>query len=179
MRIIGGQLKGRRFHPPANKWPTRPTTDFAKEGLYNILQNRINFEDIIFLDLFGGIGNHTLEFVSRGCTDATYVEKHRGCIGFVKRVMDEVNLHDFITIAPINVFTFLEKTDKKFDIIFCDPPYAHKKMNEIPELVFSKGLLSEKGILIVEHDKTTSFAKSKYYREERKYGGSIFSFFEH
>ena len=85
MRIIGGEFKGRKFIPPAKNWPTRPTTDFAKEGLFNILQNRLDFSETKFLDLFGGTGNHSYEFISRGCTDVTYVDKFPGCVAFVKK----------------------------------------------------------------------------------------------
>jgi 16S rRNA G966 N2-methylase RsmD len=98
MRVIGGELKGRKFIPPAKNWPTRPTTDYAKEGLFNILYNRIDFEEIKMLDLFGGTGSHCYEFISRGCNDCTYVDKHGPCVAFVKKMAIEFKIEDKITI---------------------------------------------------------------------------------
>ena len=107
MRIISGIFKGRKFTPPAKNWPTRPTTDFAKEGLFNILQNRIDFEQTVMLDLFGGTGNHCYEFISRGCSDATYVDKFPGCVRFVQKTAEALNIKEKITIKQSDVFKFL------------------------------------------------------------------------
>ena len=104
MRIIGGKFKGRRFNPPAKNWPTRPTTDYAKEGLFNILMNNVDFKTLKVLDLFGGTGNHSYEFISRGCTDVTYVDKFQGCISFVKKLSKELKIDDYIKIVKSDVF---------------------------------------------------------------------------
>ncbi|MEL6276840.1 MAG: RsmD family RNA methyltransferase, partial [Bacteroidota bacterium] len=109
MRIIGGQFKGRRFHPPADKWPTRPTTDYAKEGLFNILQNRLDFSSLRVLDLFGGTGSHDYEFISRGCKDVTYVDRHGPAVAFVKKTIATLGVEDHITIFKMDVFRFLKR----------------------------------------------------------------------
>ena len=102
MRIIAGEFKGRKFFPPADNWPTRPTTDFSKEGLFNILNNRIDFSNVIMLDLFGGTGNHSYEFISRGCQDATYVDKFPGCVKFASKTAKELNIENKIKITVNN-----------------------------------------------------------------------------
>ena len=107
MRIISGQFKGRKFYPPAKNWPTRPTTDFAKEGLFNILQNQLEFESLKVLDLFGGTGNHSYEFISRGCKDVTYVDKFPGCVAFVKKTAKELNIERYIKIYKRTEWMFL------------------------------------------------------------------------
>ncbi|MEM9929937.1 MAG: RsmD family RNA methyltransferase, partial [Bacteroidota bacterium] len=110
MRIISGKFKGRRFHPPADKWPTRPTTDYAKEGLFNVLHNNwLDFEDERFLDLFGGTGSHDYEFISRGCTDVTYVDKHGPAVKFVERTIKTLGVEDSIKIFRMDVFHFLKR----------------------------------------------------------------------
>ena len=126
MRIISGQFKGRRFSPPASKWPTRPTTDFAKEGLFNILQNNLNFEEIKVLDLFGGTGSHSYEFISRGCRDVTYVDQFAGCVKFVKKTAEQLDIQDFIKVVNSDVFKFIERTTER-SLHFCRPaiPLAH------------------------------------------------------
>ncbi len=177
MRIIAGEFRGRKFNPPANKWPTRPTTDFAKEGLYNILQNRIDFEEVTMLDLFGGTGNHCYEFVSRGCTDVTYVEKFKPCLAFVKEIATQLDINDKLTMVQSDVFKYLESTTKNFDIIFADPPYDMKNMLDLPNIILNKELLNRGGLLIIEHSKQTTFSSNPMHIEERTYGGCVFSFF--
>ncbi|MCB0458370.1 MAG: RsmD family RNA methyltransferase, partial [Flavobacteriaceae bacterium] len=108
MRIVGGKFKSRRFNPPAKNWPTRPTTDFAKEGLFNILLNHWDFESIKVLDLFGGTGSHSYEFISRGCCDVTYVDKFPGCVAFVKKTAKELDIEKCIHIIKGDVFKFIE-----------------------------------------------------------------------
>ena len=178
MRIIGGAFKGRRFNPPAKNWPTRPTTDFSKEGLFNILQNRIDFEEVKMLDLFGGTGSHCYEFISRGCNDATYVDKFGGCVAFVKKTSIELKIQDKITIIKNDVFKFIRTTQQKYDYIFAGPPYPLPILDEIPDEIFKYELLNEDGHFVLEHNPRHDFKKHKHYQEERKYGGTIFSFFK-
>ena len=178
MRIISGSFKGQRFNPPIKKWPTRPTTDISKEGLFNILQNRIDFKTVVFLDLFGGTGNITYEFISRGCKDATYVDNHYRCISFVKRMSSEWKINDRITIIKMNAFKFMEYSKKRFDFIFADPPYALKDLDQIPLIVFGNDLLEEQGTLVLEHNGMHNFKNYSTYTQSRKYGETIFSFFK-
>ncbi len=178
MRIIGGQFKGRKFIPPAKNWPTRPTTDYAKEALFNILANRIDLEDTVALDLFGGTGNHCYELISRGSTDVTYVDQHHGCYRFAKKISEELRLKDQLQIFRMDVFKFIKSTDKKFDYIFADPPYALKNLALIPDLIFDKNLLNDSGILVLEHDAQNDFQDHPKFLETRSYGKSIFTFFE-
>ncbi len=179
MRIISGDLGGRRFNPPITKWPTRPTTDIAKEGLFNILQNRIDFEETKVLDLFGGTGNLSFEFASRGSTDITYIDKYNPAIGYIKKMVVEFKIESSIKIIRSDVFKYLKSSvDHKYDLIFADPPYGLDKLSTIPELIFEKGLLNPDGILIIEHDASNDFKDVSGFTEKRKYGETIFSFFE-
>ncbi|MCB0706191.1 MAG: RsmD family RNA methyltransferase [Saprospiraceae bacterium] len=123
MRIIGGTFKGRRFNPPANKWPTRPTTDYAKEALFNILYNRLDFESLKVLDLFGGTGNHSYEWISRGCRSVTYVDQFAPAVAFAKKISATLQIEEFIQIHKAEVFKFIQKDSNTYDLIFADPPY--------------------------------------------------------
>ena len=178
MRIIGGKFKGRRFNPPAKNWPTRPTTDFSKEGLFNILNNNWDFEDMKVLDLFGGTGNHSYEFISRGCEDVTYVDKFGGCVAFVKKTAQILDIEDKIKIVKADVFKFIEKTQNKYDYIFAGPPYPLPRIDEIPDLIFKYQLLAEDGWFVMEHNSNHDFKDHPQYFDERHYGGTIFSFFK-
>ena len=178
MRIVGGDLKGRRFSPPAKKWPTRPTTDFSKEGLFNILQNRIYFDEVKVLDLFGGSGNHCYEFISRGCEDVTYVDKFGGAVAFVKKTVEELEISDHITIIKTDVFKFLRTVQHKYDYIFADPPYEMPIIDDIPDEIFKYNLLNESGLFVMEHNPNHDFKDHEHYTEQRKYGSTIFSFFK-
>ncbi|MEZ5056102.1 MAG: RsmD family RNA methyltransferase [Saprospiraceae bacterium] len=178
MRIIGGKFKGRRFNPPAKNWPTRPTTDFAKEGLFNILTNRIDFDEISVLDLFGGTGNHSYEFISRGCNDVTYVDKFGACVSFVKQTAKELNIEDKINIIKGDVFVYIKHCHRKFDYIFAGPPYPLPNIPEIPDLIFEYDLLTDDGVFVMEHNPNHDFANHKHLKEVRNYGTTIFSFFE-
>lgn len=177
MRIIGGKFKGRKFHPPAKNWPTRPTTDFAKEGLFNILMNRYDFSELKVLDLFGGTGNHSYEFISRGCEDVTYVDKFGGCVAFVKKTAALLEIEDHINIVRSDVFKFMERTPEKYDYIFAGPPYPLPTLDTIPDWIFAKELLAADGIFVMEHNPNHDFKKHPHYVEERHYGKTIFSFF--
>lgn len=178
MRIISGELKGRRIKPPANNWPTRPTTDFAKEALYNILQHRIDFDGIKMLDLFGGAGNHSLECISRGCTDVTYVDLHRPCCQFVEKTTVDWGIADAITIRNMDVFAFLNMPASGYDFVFAGPPYALGQIDLIPDLIINRGFLNEDGFLVLEHDPSHDFIAHPRLSELRKYGQTHFSFFE-
>lgn len=179
MRIISGTFKGRRFYPPAKNWPTRPTTDFAKEGLFNILQNRLDFENLKVLDLFGGTGNHSYEFISRGCKDVTYVDKFPGCVNFVKATAKTLQIHNQLTIFKMDVFDFVKTNQRAFDYIFAGPPYPLPNLNQIPEILFSTQILENNGLFVLEHNPEHDFNQHKNYVTQRNYGTTIFSFFEH
>lgn len=177
MRIIGGKFKGHRFDPPAKKWPTRPTTDISKEGLYNILSNKIDFDTISFLDLFGGTGSHCYECISRGCIDATYVDKYGPAVKFVISMAKRLEIEDQLTIKKMDVFTFIKRCDRKFDYIFAGPPYPLQNIPEIPDLIFSKDLLNAEGLLVLEHNPRVNMENHPKLSQQRNYGQTIFSFF--
>lgn len=178
MRIIAGKFKGRRFNPPADKWPTRPTTDVSKEALFNILNNQIDFEATKFLDLFGGTGNHSYEFISRGCTDVTYVDKFPGCINFVRKTSKELGIEDHIKIMQMDVFKFIESTRGQYDYIFAGPPYDLATMDTIPNLIFEKNLLLPDGLFVMEHNPHHDYSNDPRLVDVRNYGQTIFSFFK-
>lgn len=178
MRIVGGEFRGRRFNPPAKNWPTRPTTDFSKEGLFNILQNRIDFEDSKMLDLFGGTGNHSYEFISRGCVDVTYVDKFGGCVDFVKKTAEALDISERIKIVKQDVFKYIRTCQSQYDYIFAGPPYPHPILAEIPDEIFKHELLVDGGIFVLEHSAIHDFTNHERFIEVRTYGGTIFSFFK-
>ena len=178
MRIISGIHKGKRLHAPKNL-PVRPTTDMAKESLFNILNNLYYFQDLKVLDLFSGTGNISFEFASRGTTSITSVDGHFGCVKFINATAKQLD-------APINaiksdVFKYLEKSSQKYDVIFADPPYdfEKEKFEKIIDSVFENELLEPDGILIVEHSKYTKLDDHKKLSYQKKYGGNMFSFFEY
>lgn len=177
MRIISGHYKGRRLTAP-KKLPVRPTTDMAKEGLFNILNNSYRFSDVSVLDLFSGTGNISFEFGSRGTQKITAVDKHYGCVNYIEKISDELNFE--IQCIKSDVYSFLEKVTGSYDIIFADPPYdfTTEECEKIVSLVFQNNLLTEKGILIIEHSKNTKLEDVAHFQNSRKYGGSVFSFFE-
>lgn len=177
MRIIAGQFKGRRFYPPADKWPTRPTTDFAKEALFNILENNFDFEKMKVLDLFGGTGNHTYEFISRGCRAVTYVDNFVPCIKFVEKTAQTLYIEQFIKIVKSDVFKFIDRNREKYDYIFAGPPYALPTIDTLPELIFQNDLLEPGGWFVLEHNPNHSFKQHPRFSQERNYGKTIFSFF--
>lgn len=177
MRIISGFLRGRRFYPPADKWPTRPTTDIAKEGLYNILQNQIDFESSVFLDLFGGTGNHCYEFISRGCVDATYVDKHKPAVNFVRKTAKDLGIESSLKIYGMDVFSFIKNHDKKFSVIFAGPPYDLYQLPELPDLIMNSELPDEEGLFILEHNLNHDFQTHSDFDQVRNYGETHFSFF--
>ncbi len=179
MRIVGGELRGRKFLPPAKNWPTRPTTDFAKEGLYNILQNRIDWEDTKMLDLFGGTGSHSYEAISRGCLDVTYVDQFRAAVTFAKTTAEQFKIDDRMTIVQMDVVKFVKYQKLKFDYIFAGPPYPLEWLDKIPKMIFDQELLAADGLFVLEHSPVHDFKQFPNYKEERKYGTAIFSFFQY
>ena len=177
MRIISGKYKGRRLSASKNL-PSRPTTDMAKEALFNILNNRYYFNELVVLDLFAGIGSISFEFASRGTPSITSVDKHYGCVRFIKETAAQLEFD--MTVLKSDVFSFLEKTHQKADVIFADPPYnfSTEDFTRVPTLVFERSLLNEEGMLIVEHSKHTNLSGLEFFSFEKKYGSSAFSFFE-
>lgn len=175
MRIVSGTHKGRQIHPPLNL-PVRPTTDFAKESLFNILVNRIDFENTAVLDLFAGTGSISLEFASRGCTSVTSVDLNSRCIDFIRKVTSEMGFTS-IRAVKANVFGFLGFCKVKYDLIFADAPYDMQNITIIPEIIFEKELLNKEGILIIEHSRDIDFSDHPKFTEHRIYGKVNFSFF--
>ncbi|HVS92824.1 MAG TPA: 16S rRNA (guanine(966)-N(2))-methyltransferase RsmD [Mucilaginibacter sp.] len=175
MRIIGGTLRGLRLNPPKNL-PVRPTTDLAKEALFNILQNQIEFEGLKVLDLFCGTGNISLEFASREAAQVISVDRSVHCVNYVKDLARQHHL-DHIKTYKADVFKFLEMETEKFDLIFADPPYDLNRIPELPKNVFEKSLLNPGGLLIVEHQSMQNLSNHPAFVEQRKYGHSSFSFF--
>lgn len=178
MRIISGIHKGKRLLAPKNL-PVRPTTDMAKESLFNILNNYYYFDECRVLDLFAGTGNISLEFASRQCKSVTSIDQHAGCIHHIHKTADALDLP--VLAYKSNVFSFLEKHQQQYDIIFADPPYDfnQEQFTKIVSLVFQNKLLEEKGTLIIEHSKHTALEELPYFWEKRSYGGSCFSFFDY
>lgn len=177
MRIVSGRLKGRRIIAP-KKLPVRPTTDMAKEGLFNILNNRIRFQDLEVIDLFAGIGSISFEFISRGTERLTAVDANYDCIKFLTKMSEELDLD--MNIIKSDVFDFLEKTHLKSDLIFADPPYdlPIENFQNIENIIKERALLKEDGILIIEHSKHTNLKHIETFSEQRRYGNSVFSFFK-
>lgn len=178
MRIIGGTLKGRRLNPPELK-PTRPTTDYAREGLYNILNNNWELDEISFLDLFSGTGAHALEMASRGCEHIVAIDSHTPCTGFLKETAKAWNVDKSIQAITMDVFKYLGSTSEKFDIIFADPPFTMNNVDLIPDIVIGEELLTEEGWLILEHAPDMDFTEHANFFHERKYGSARFSFFRY
>lgn len=178
MRIIGGKFRGRKFDPPADKWPTRPTMDQAREALFNILSNTLDFEDSRVLDLFGGSGSHSYEFVSRGCEDVTYVDKFPEAVKFVRQTVQKFGMEAQIKVFQMDVFRFIESATGQWDYIFADPPYTLPTIDTIPDLVLGKDLLLPDGLLVLEHGPLHDFISHPNLVDVRNYGKTIFSFFK-
>jgi len=177
MRIVSGKFKSRRFSPPKNL-QARPTTDVAKEGLFNILNNMVDFEEISVLDMFAGTGSISFEFASRGCRKITALEINSVGYAFMRKVIKELEIGEVINALKYDSFRFAENTKTKFDLIFADPPYDHKGLGDIPDLIFRKGLLNPDGLLILEHPKDKDFKNHPHFLENRRYGNVNFSFFQ-
>lgn len=176
MRIIGGEYGRRRISPPANMPHTRPTTDVAKEGLFNVITNNLAIEELKTLDLFGGTGSISYELASRGASDLTIIEKDPKMYEFIKKTANELKLQNF-KVLKLDVFKFIEQCIDKFDFIFAGPPYALGNIDDLPKLIFEKQLLNSKGWFVLEHTPRNDYKKFPYYATERNYGTTIFSIF--
>lgn len=176
MRIIGGELRGRQFNPGKN-FKARPTTDFARENLFNILSNRLDFEEIRVLDLFAGTGSISFEFASRGCKSVTTVEMDHVHYAFISSVIRQLHLEEVVHLVRYDVLKFIPRCTEKYDLVFADPPYQLKSLKDIPDLVLQHRLISQEGMLILEHGKSDNFAAHKNLFEQRAYGSVHFSFF--
>lgn len=176
MRIISGTYGGRRLSPPKNI-TARPTTDFAKESLFNLLNNRIDFEDIDMLDLFAGTGGIGLEFVSRGAKEVTAVEMAHVQQNFIISTCKQLGIRNLSVIRG-DVFKFINTCHIQYDFIYADPPYALDRLPEIPDLVFGHELLKEDGWMVLEHSKDNDFSSHPHFVEKRTYGSVNFSFFK-
>jgi 16S rRNA (guanine966-N2)-methyltransferase len=176
MRIISGIYGGRKISPPANMPHTRPTTDIAKEGLFNVLQNNLEFEELKSLDLFGGTGCISYELASRGVPDLTIVEKDPVMYDFIKKTSTDLAIPNF-KLLKSEVFKFVETCTDEFDFIFAGPPYALGNIDDLPRKIFEKELLNSKGWFVLEHTPRNDYRKFDHYKTERKYGTTIFSIF--
>ncbi len=176
MRIVGGIHRGRQFSP-GKSFKARPTTDMAKESLFNIVTNQVDFEDLKVLDLFAGTGSISFEFLSRGCTDITTIELDFQHHQFIRSIVQKLGATKEIRAIKGNAFSYCEQTTEKFDLIFADPPYDHTRFNEIPALIFNNELLKEDGLFILEHSKYYNFSEMEKFVESRHYGSVHFSFF--
>jgi 16S rRNA (guanine(966)-N(2))-methyltransferase RsmD len=177
MRIIAGKFGGRRIHPPTNMPYTRPTTDIAKEGLFNILQNRVQIEGAKTLDLFGGTGCISYELASRGAASLTIVEKDVQMLAFIKKNVDLLKI-DNANVLQMDVFQYLNTCNQQFDILFAGPPYALNTIDDLPRIIVERKLISEVGYFVLEHTPRNDYKKFPGYSFERNYGTTIFSFFE-
>ena len=177
MRIISGKLKGRRFSPPKS-FSARPTTDIARESLFNVLNNRLDFEELRVLDLFGGTGSISYEFASRGCCNITTVELNYKHFSFIKSMLNELDLTNEVKVVKADVFKYLKKCSFKYDLVFADPPFDLKDFDTIPDLFFAQDLLTDGGVFILEHADKKSFESHPRFKELKKYGKVHFSFFE-
>ena len=176
MRIVGGDMGGRRFNPP-NKMPhTRPTTDIAKEGLFNILQNQFEFDELKTLDLFGGTGSISYELASRGVEDLTIVEKDTAMYEFIKKTSASFKLEN-IKAVKMDVFKFIDTCQEKFDLIFAGPPYALTNIDDLPIRIFEQQLLKKEGWFVLEHTPRNDYKSFPFYVKERNYGTTVFSIF--
>jgi 16S rRNA (guanine(966)-N(2))-methyltransferase RsmD len=176
MRIISGELGGRKINPPAKMPYTRPTTDIAKEGLFNVLQHRVDFETLKTLDLFGGTGSISYELASRGAKNLTIVEKDNAMFEFIKKTAAALKIENLKWIK-MDVFKFLEICNDQYDFIFAGPPYALTAIDELPKIIIEKKLLKEEGIFVLEHTPRNDYKNFPQYGFEKNYGTTIFSFF--
>lgn len=176
MRIISGEYGGRKINPPANMPHTRPTTDIAKEGLFNILQHRLDLDGIKTLDLFGGTGSISYELASRGAAHLTIVEKDTVMHDFIKKNMEMLKVKNY-KVLRLDVFSYLSACIEKFDFIFAGPPYALGTIDELPKIIVEKKLIAEGGYFVLEHTPRNDYEKFQGFEFERNYGSTVFSFF--
>jgi len=175
MRIISGTYKSRRFDIPKN-FKARPTTDFAKENIFNVIGNLMDLEDADALDLFSGTGSISFELLSRGCREVVCVEKDAVHYAFIKKVKDELKVDSLLTVRT-DALKYIATTDRTFDFIFADPPYSFKELPQVPESILTNRLLNLNGILVMEHPKTYDFSQLPGFLQRRVYGAVNFSIF--
>jgi 16S rRNA (guanine966-N2)-methyltransferase len=177
MRIVSGSLKGRRFSPPPS-FRARPTTDMAKENLFNVLNNTLDFESTVVLDLFSGTGSISYEFASRGCPSVTSVEKDFHHYSFIRKCIEELELSKSVKPLKADVFTYLSRLKgETFDLIFADPPFELSNLEEIPDIIFARNVLKPDGLLILEHGPSHDFSHHPAFTQTRHYGKVCFTFF--
>jgi 16S rRNA (guanine(966)-N(2))-methyltransferase RsmD len=176
MRIISGELGGRRISPPANMPHTRPTTDIAKEGLFNIIQNNIDIEGLKTLDLFGGTGSISYELASRGASNLTIIEKDPSMHAFIQKTAASLKIEN-VQIIRMDVFKYIQQCSDTFDFIFAGPPYALTTIDQLPVRIFEKKLLNPGGWFVLEHTPRNDYTKYPMYTTQRNYGTTIFSIF--
>lgn len=177
MRIIAGSLGGRKIHPPAKMPYTRPTTDVAKEGLFNTLQHRIDFNGIKTLDLFGGTGSISYELASRGASHLTIVEKDHQMFSFIKKTATDLKISN-LQLVKMDVFKFLQSHTMQYDFIFAGPPYALVEIDELPRIIVSQNLLLPEGLFVLEHTPRNDYRAFEKYSFQKNYGTTIFSIFK-
>jgi len=177
MRIISGQLGGRRIHPPKNM-QARPTTDLAKEGLFNTLRSMLDFEDCNCLELFAGTGSISFELISRGAQHATLIEKDPLLISFIKKTAQAFKIEAQIQVLPANALQWILTGSATYKLIFVDPPYAIPEMKQLPDMILNANLLDKEGLLILEHTLNVNFENHPNFTKQKKFGTTFFSFFK-
>jgi 16S rRNA (guanine966-N2)-methyltransferase len=175
VRIISGTHKGRRINPP-KKLPVRPTTDRAKEGLFNILNNQFDFGSLTIMDLFTGTGSISYEFCSRGVSYVLAIDDSYHCIEFVNKTSEELNFP--IKAIKSEVLEFLKTPKKTFNLIFADPPYdwGDENYNKMIEFIFKNKWIDKNGLVILEHSKKMKIISKREVVMEKKYGDNVFTF---
>ncbi len=176
MRIITGKYGGRKINPPSKMPHTRPTTDIAKEGLFNIIENNISIEGLKTLDIFGGTGSISYELASRGASDLTIIEKDPKMYEFIKNKIAELKI-DNCAVVKNDVFRFLENCSDTYDLIFAGPPYSLKNIDELPVIIKEKKMLNKNGWFILEHTPANNYEKMPLFKSSRNYGTTVFSIF--
>lgn len=176
MRIISGKYGGRKINPPSKMPYTRPTTDIAKEGLFNIIGNNISIPGIKTLDIFGGTGSISYELASRGAAELTIIEKDSKMFDFIKNKMEELKIEN-CSVLKMDVFRFLENCHETYDLIFAGPPYALKTIDDLPKIIREKKLLKKNGWFILEHTPANNYENEPQFKTMRNYGTTIFSIF--
>lgn len=175
MRIIAGTLRGRRLNPPTSL-PVRPTTDMARESLFNILNNYVDYEECAVCDLFAGTGAVSVEFISRGAAEVVAVDNNSQCIDFIRSTADRLNLANLRPLR-VDAFDYIKRSPRQFDILFADPPYALETLPQLPDLVFAGTILAEGGIFVLEHSAQHQFDQHPNFWQHRHYGKVNFTFF--
>jgi 16S rRNA (guanine(966)-N(2))-methyltransferase RsmD len=176
MRIITGKYGGRKIYPPARMPHTRPTTDVAKEGLFNIIENNISIEGLKTLDIFGGTGSISYELASRGASELTIIEQDTRMHTFIQKSIADLHIEN-CKVIKMDVFRFLETTNETYDFIFAGPPYSLKNIDDLPVIIREKKLLNSKGWFILEHTQANNYEKEPLFKSSRNYGTTVFSIF--